>query len=249
LAEPAETPSLLATVRAFGVMLGGPLVLLLGAVWSTATVTAALAAGKRPSRSAQVGLPWAVLHFAVMRPWLRNWGTTPEERSKPLPGDELVPAAASQQTRAVTINAPVEEVWPWLAQIGQDRGGFYSYEWLENLAGCQMRNADRVHPEWQERELGEKVMFHPALGVPLGRFDPGRALGFEGGWYFALEAVGGDRTRLFARTRAASRGALAYAVLLEIPHFVMERRMLLGIKERAERNQIAEAGSQRLCPP
>jgi len=79
---------------------------------------------------------------------MRSWRATPAETKRALPGDELVPEPRIQITHAVTIAAPVERVWPWLAQIGQDRGGFYSYEWLENLAGCEMRNADRVHPEW-----------------------------------------------------------------------------------------------------
>ena len=80
-----------------------------------------------------------------------------------------------------------ERVWPWLAQIGQDRGGFYSYEWLENLAGCRMRNADRIHPEWQRREVGEEVMLHPlAPGMPVTIFDPPHALGLAGWGVFTL---------------------------------------------------------------
>jgi hypothetical protein len=78
------------------------------------------------------------------------------------------------------VEAPREAVWPWLAQIGQDRGGFYSNEWLENLAGCRMRNAERIHPEWQHREIGEKVMLHPLNGLPVKRFAPGREIGLEG---------------------------------------------------------------------
>ena len=140
-----------------------------------------------------------------------------------------------QTTRAVTVDAPVEEVWPWLAQIGQDRGGFYSYAWLENLAGCRLRNAHRIHPEWQHSEIGETILLHPASGLKLAGFDPNRALAFEAGWYFALEPADG-RTGLIARGRVPrGLGSLAYAVLLELPHFVMERKMLLGIKERAER--------------
>jgi hypothetical protein len=82
--------------------------------------------------------------------------------------DERLPPDGTQILHAVTVEAPVEEVWPWLAQLGQDRGGFYSYEWLENLAGCKMNNADRVHPEWQHRELGEAVHLHPAGGTGYG---------------------------------------------------------------------------------
>ena len=136
----------------------------------------------------------------------------------------------------MTIEAAPERVWPWLAQIGQDRGGFYSYEWLENLAGCRMRNADRIHPEWQRREVGEEVMLHPlAPGMPVTIFDPPHALGLAGWGVFTLRPEGPGRTRLLARGRIA-RGlpTVTYRLTLAIPHFVMERRMLLGIKARAE---------------
>jgi hypothetical protein len=174
---------------------------------------------------------------------MRRFGSTPDERARTLPGDDLVPNAAFQSTRAVTINASAEEVWPWLAQVGQDRGGFYSYEWLENLAGCRMRNADRIHPEWQQREVGEKVMMHPATGAPVAAFEPGRALVLEGWGAFVLEPAGPGRTRLISRSRI-ERGARAvfYMTLVEIPHFVMERRMLLGIKQRAERARASGRG-------
>src|SRR5947209_19113016 len=91
---------------------------------------------------------------------MMHWGATDEERLKRVPCDELVPDPITTSTRAITVNTPVEVVWPWLAQIGQDRGGFYSYDWLENLAGCKMDNADRIHPEWQQRAIGEVVKLH-----------------------------------------------------------------------------------------
>jgi hypothetical protein len=234
---------LLGALRAFGVMLGGPVLLLLAVLANTTATLRALGQRRRPSPSAAIGTAAALGYFSVVRPRLRQWGATPEEREKELPGDETVPAPASQQTRAVTVDAPAAEVWSWLAQIGQDRGGFYSYQWLENLAGCGLRNADRVHPEWQHREVGETLLLHPAYGPKVERFDPGRALALEGGWYFVIEPLDDGRCRLIARSRTP-RGlpALAYLLLLEIPHFVMERRMLLGIKERAERAQREVAG-------
>ena len=165
------------------------------------------------------------------------WGATDEEARAELPGDETVASPATQQTRAVTIEAPVGEVWPWLAQIGQDRGGFYSYEWLEHLAGCRMENADRLHPEWQTRDVGETVRLHPAGGLEVLQFEPEKALVLKGGWYFAMEPDGDSRTRLIARFRMRPGvAAVAYDLLLELPHFIMERKMLLGIKERAERS-------------
>jgi hypothetical protein len=126
-------------------------------------------------------------------------------------------------------------VWPWLAQLGQDRGGFYSYEWLENLPGCKMRTPTASTPSGSTRDLGETVRLHPAVGLRMSVFDPGRALGLEGWGTFALELAGPDRTRLIARG-GVPRGlaATAYGVLMELPHFWMERRMLLAVKQRAE---------------
>jgi hypothetical protein len=229
-----QKTSALDAVRAFGVMLGGPIVLVAATAWSIRATLRAVADGHLPSARAAAGVAGVAGYVVVVRPWLRNWGSTPAERVMALPGDETVEDPGFQTTRAVTVDAPVERVWPWLAQIGQDRGGFYSYAWLENLAGCRLRNADRIHPEWQHREVGETVLLHPASGLKLARFDPDRALAFEAGWYFAVKAMDG-RTRLIARGRVPrGLGSLVYAALLEIPHFIMERKMLLGIKERAE---------------
>jgi hypothetical protein len=187
----------------------------------------------RPLAILGAALPWVYAFF--VRPWHLRWGATEEEVENPLPGDELVPDPAIESTRAITVNAPVEEVWTWLAQIGQDRGGFYSYEWLENLAGCRMRNADRVHPEWQRREVGERVFLHPAFGIEVSTFEPGRAIVLEGWGAFVVDPVDGRTTRVILRSRTARGLAMLYDVLgVEIPHFIMERRMLKGIKERAE---------------
>lgn len=220
--------------RALGVTFSGSVLLAAVAAASVRSALRALRRGARPSRCALLGVGAAGLYAAVAVPRMRRWGATAAERQARLPGDGEVPAPAFQSTRAVSIAAPAEEVWPWLAQVGQDRGGFYSYVWLENLAGCRMRNADRLHPEWQHREIGEKVMLHPAVGVPVAGFEPGRALVLEGWGAFVLEPDGPGRTRLLARNRVPRASAAFYAALVELPHFVMERRMLLGIKQRAE---------------
>jgi hypothetical protein len=225
----------LEAIRAFGVMLGGSIALAAAAAASTVAVARAVVSRRRPSPLALFGTAATVLYALVIRPWHLRWGAEPEDEERELPSDELFPQDGTQILHAVTIDAPVEEVWPWVAQLGQDRGGFYSYEWLENLAGCEMKNADRVHPEWQHRQPGETVHLHPAGGLRVSVFEPGRALGLEGWATFALEPLGSDRTRLIARgyiPRGA--GAAAYGILMEIPHFMMERRMLLGIKQRAE---------------
>jgi len=225
----------LEAVRAFGVMLGGPIALAALAATSTIAVARAVASLRRPSALALVGTAATALYALVIRPWHLRWGAEPEDERRELPGDELLPKDGIQILHAVTIDAPVEKVWPWLAQLGQDRAGFYSYEWLENLAGCEMKNADRIRPEWQHRELGETVHLHPAGGLKVTVFEPGRALGLEGWGTFALEPLGSDRTRLIARGGVPRGvGAIAYGMLMEIPHFLMERRMLLGIKNRAQ---------------
>ena len=225
----------LEAVRAFGVMLGGSIALAAAAAASSVAVARAFICVRRPSPLALFGAAGTALYALVTRPWHLRWGAEPEDAKRPLPGDELLPKDGTQILHAVTIDAPVEEVWPWLAQLGQDRGGFYSYEWLENLAGCQMQNADRVRPEWQHRELGETVHLHPAGGLRVSVFEPERALGLEGWGTFALEPLGRDRTRLIARGSVPRGvGAVAYGLLMELPHFLMERRMLLGIKERVE---------------
>jgi hypothetical protein len=215
-------------------MIGGPALLLLLVLASVGLIVAALIAGDTPPWPAIAVLVAFGAYVIVFRPWTRRWGTTPAERAATLPGDEQVPEPGIEMTRAVTIDAPPEQVWPWIAQIGQDRGGFYSYTWAENLAGCHMRNADRVHPEWQQRTVGETVLLHPLAGIPLSRFEPGRSYALQG-WYFALEPRPGRHTRLLARSRIP-RGvtSVLYALFIELPHFFMERKMLLNLKRLVE---------------
>ena len=242
LRAPGEKPSFMEIARAFGVTIGPSLLLDLFAAGSTlAIITGWIRRPKKgiarllaPLAIFGAVLPWA--YTFVVRPWHLRWGSREEEIAKPLPGDELVPNPAIESTRAITVNAPVEEVWPWLAQIGQDRGGFYSYEWLENLAGCRMRNADRIHAEWQHREVGERVFLHPAVGLEVKAFEPGRAIVLEGWGSFVVEPIDEKSTRVILRSRVPQRlGVLLYYLLtIEIPHFIMERRMLKGIKQRVE---------------
>jgi hypothetical protein len=244
--------SVIDAVRAFGVVLGPSLVLDLFAALSTLAMASGwllrpregLARLLRPLAIFGALLPWAYAFF--IRSWHLRWGATDEDFSTPLPGDELVPDPGIESTRAITVNAPVEEVWPWLAQIGQDRGGFYSYEWLENLAGCRMRNADRIHPEWQHREVGETVFLHPATGMKVATFEPGRAIVLEGWGAFVVVPIDGKSTRVILRTRVP-RGAMLYYLLgIEIPHFIMERRMLQGIKKRAEKRGLDSSPAVKL---
>lgn len=200
----------------------------------------------------------AAIYRFGLQPWHRTWGATDAEAEMSLPGDGLVPKPAYQTTRAVTIDAPPEAVWPWLVQIGQGRAGFYSYDWLENAFGREIHNADRVHPEWQDLEAGDTVHLAPddqyggRARMRVVHFDPNRALVFgpvvetaddleaaartgAGTWAFVLTPVEPDRTRLIVRTRSRHWTAPRVAFRLYDPaHFLMERKMLLGIQERAE---------------
>ena len=187
----------------------------------------------------------------VLRPWNLEWGTTAAERAASLPGDEFVPVAHYRIDHGITINAPPEEVWPWLIQIGQDRGGFYSYTKLENAVGARITNADRVVPEWQTRQVGELLptvpenylggIFGRRLGCKILRIVPGQALVVEGWGAFVVLPTSDNKTRMLIRTRgegtpsfAGVLGAPFRLLVYEPAHFIMERGMLIGIKRRAE---------------
>lgn len=233
--------SALEAMRAFGVVFGPSGALDAAVAASIVRTVRAARRRRRPPLWAAAGTAALALYATLVRPWIVRWGATAEEVSKPLPGDEFVPDPGGQVTRAVTIDAPVSEVWPWLAQIGQDRAGFYSHEWLENLAGCRMRGAEEIHPEWQERQLGETVYLHHLYGMPVARFERERVIALKGWGAFVVQVLPGERTRLIARSRAARGPAVILgALLIDIPHFVMERKMLLGIKRLAERGRVAK---------
>jgi hypothetical protein len=172
-----------------------------------------------------------------------HWGATPEEQFTSLPGDEF--ASRISSTRAVTINAPVEKVWPWLVQIGQDRAGFYSYDLLEQLVLAGIHNVHEIVPEWQELAAGDTVRLAskrvygdgPLLRVLA--IEPNHFLVLEHWGAFVLQRIDERTTRFLIRTHGTERttlGKAAEVLLLDFIHFVMERRMMLGIKARAEKS-------------
>jgi hypothetical protein len=188
--------------------------------------------------------------LVLSRPWHMRWGSTEAELHASLPGDEVGVVPTYQIQHAVLIHAPAEEIWPWLVQIGHDRGGFYSYAWLENLFGLSVKNADRIHPEWQSLVEGDSVLATPdnylgtgrRFGWRVGRVEPNRVLVLESWGAFVLEPVDSATTRLIVRTLGAGGESLSGIVLapvglllFEPAHFIMERKMLLEIRERAER--------------
>lgn len=166
-----------------------------------------------------------------------------------LPGDELVPRADVTATRAIAIRVPVDDVWPWIAQLGQGRGGFYTYDFLENLVGCDIHSANRLVPEWQSIDVGAEVRLHPEVAMTVAVPEPGRALVLRGGvpmgpvappydftWAFVLGAEIDGTTRLVVRERYGYSRWWAAAIVepVQLVSFVMTRRMLRGIKKRAE---------------
>ena len=234
--------------RAAAITSGGPLLL------AVASALAPVAAARRwptrvepvlPRRAAWAAtgasLAFPAAYALVLRPWLQNWGSTAPERAASYPGDDPAgPPPLSTSTRAVTVEAPASHVWKWIAQIGQDRAGFYSYDVLENLAGCHLRSADRIHPEWQQVAPGDPIRMTPDLATEVEAVFPGHALVVKDWGAYVVEPLDERRCRLIARSHV-DRGlpALWYYLLIELPHGIMERRMLLGIKERAERAAAA----------
>jgi hypothetical protein len=201
-------------------------------------------------------------YAVVVRPRMLTWGTAEFEPTRPLPGDDLVPDATYVTTRAISVNAPVAMVWPWVVQIGQNRGGFYTYDALENLFGLDIHSADRIVAEWQSPKVGEDYVTldpgqemkmtvalcepeHAFVIVTGGPGEPRVTPGsffrgeIDGSWAFVLEPTGDETTRLVVRFRARWRpgpaASAARVAGLEPAHFVMERGMLRGIKRRAER--------------
>ena len=194
-----------------------------------------------------------------IQPWFQKWGATDEEIRAKWPGDDLVPGSSIVYTRAITINAPPSVIWPWLVQIGQDRGGFYSYELLENILGSDTHNADRIVPEWQHLDVGDIVRMGPKEGIWANSFNivggivPEKSLILitsgesptkntsirgNGTWSFILVPVDGKTTRLIIRGRMIESPnqsiGLLYSPVVYSGQFILERRMMVGIKERAE---------------
>ena len=188
-----------------------------------------------------------------------SWGVTRAEARAAMPGDELVGAAKYRTTHAVSIDASAEQVWPWLVQMGQGRGGMYSYDWLENIFGLHMHSAQRIDPALQNLTVGDCVRLvpegtEPALRFAVARVEPphvlvlgpdtARAVAFAAGlpypvWTFQLAPTSAATSRLLVRFqsdfKSTARGWIAYKYALKPVHVVMERKMMLGIKQRAER--------------
>lgn len=187
----------------------------------------------------------ATLLLHLLRPIYRRWGATATECREAIPGLDDLKDAPITSTHAITIDAPAADIWPWLLQMGVDRGGCYSYTWLENLVGCRMKNADRVLPQFQELKLGDGIPLHPkAPPITVTHLEPDRMLALEG-WVFYLKPLGRDRTRLMTRTYAVAPraetglagrmiGAATRTALFDLAHFIMGRKQLIELKRLVE---------------
>lgn len=206
---------------------------------------------------------FVVIYILFLRSWHMRYGTIGDEATRPLPGDEMVKSPKALATHGEQINASAAEIWPWLVQMGQARGGFYSYDWLENLFGCDITNADRVMPEFQDLKVGDGVKLHPkAPPLTVKIIEPERAIVIVGGtdlqpsmtidrsflglhrykaytWAFVLDEQSPNSTRFLARVRGDWRGGgiigfIRNRVFMEPAHSIMQRKMNLGLKERVE---------------
>jgi proline iminopeptidase len=203
---------------------------------------------------------------AASRLALRNTGVTHYERRRPLPGDDLVPGAGSHWTLATTVDAPAAAVWQWLVQMGCDRGGFYSFDHLDNGGKSSV---EEIRPEWQTLKRGDRIASRPdgstwfdvvevqpertlvlraSLEVPgFQPYDPaeGRPRFFlDSSWTFMLEPLA-SRTRVLVRTRSASRprllGLLTGFFVFDPAHYVMQTRQLVRVRRLAESSELVEA--------
>lgn len=195
-----------------------------------------------------------LLTWPVAKRWLQNWGALEQECRKQWPGDALVTANLAPNTRAITIDAPAEQVWPWLVQFGLGKAGFYSYELLERLVGIPVTNLESVEASMQALEVGDEVLLHPkAPGIPIALVEPERHICFgeldpssanpadelKRSWSFYLSPLTETTCRLvlrgcFEETRKRSLKDRAGFALFQPIDFVMEQRMLRTLKRLAE---------------
>jgi hypothetical protein len=201
-------------------------------------------------------LTCAVLYWFPIRRWMARWGATPSDLSRVMAGDGLLADSTYSGTMAVIVNAQPEHIWPWLVQMGYQRGGLYSYDWLDRLFGYLDRpSATRILPEFQHLAVGDEIPLGQGPSWPVAAIEPNHALvldmrnmgAFDWVWQFALYPVDGKRTRLVSRSRVRTRTVWArlatYAI--EPAGFVMTRRMLLGLQQRAEALRAARMGETR----
>jgi hypothetical protein len=195
----------------------------------------------------------AIAIIALLTPWMDRWGATDEEIAATFPGDELLPKPAGFVNRAITIHATPPDIYPWIVQLDAEKGGWYSYDWLEtNLLRCPMVNADHIHQEWQDLQVGDQVHMCPGEAGPppyiVAQIHPDQAIVLghqeDGAWVdlyqFVIVPQDDGSSRLILRTRTMMTGGLWTVIHPGV--FLMERGMLYGIKQRAE--LLAQSGGR-----
>ena len=196
------------------------------------------------------------LYHNIIRPKILRRGATIDEVNRVLPGDEITPPKPFRSTMATTINATPEEIWPWLVQVGWSRGAFYSYNRIEALLGMDLHNAENIHSEWQDLNVGDTMwMSHPRLKYLFPEtkavtIDKNRALVFaiygpkgtesrpSGAWAFILDPIDKSSTRLISRLQVSTPsivGKMVFYGFMEPAHFVMQQGMFSGLRERLAR--------------
>jgi hypothetical protein len=198
-------------------------------------------------------LTLSMLYWFPMRRWMSRWGAASSDLARVMAGDALLATPTYSGTMAVTVHARPEHVWPWLVQIGYRRGGLYSYDWLDRLFGYLDRpSATRILPEWQNLGVGDRIPLGRGPSWPVAAIEPNRALvldmrnlgGFDWVWQFGLYPIDETRTQLVSRSsvRTSTVWARLATYAIEPAGFLMTRRMLIGLKQRAE--ALARGGRQ-----
>jgi hypothetical protein len=201
-------------------------------------------------------LTLSLLYWLPIRRWMNRWGATSSDLARVMAGDALLVNPTYSGTTAITINASPEHIWPWLVQIGYQRGGLYSYDWLDCLFGYLDRpSATRILPEFQHLAVGERIPLGRGPSWPVAVVEANRELvldmrnlgGFDWVWQFGLYPVDENRTRLVSRSRVRTKTVWARlgTYVIEPAGFLMTRRMLLGVKQRAEALRAAETRETR----
>ncbi|WNG23190.1 SRPBCC family protein [Cystobacter fuscus] len=191
----------------------------------------------------------AFAYLRWVRPWHLRWGATDEELARAMPGDDLVKQPQYVTNRAITLQALPEQIWPWLVQMGEGGGGYYSYVWVERMLGMRLRNTDRILPEFQQLKVGDplSVETRDEYAMRVRVLEPGRCLVLgsstpppwgDATWTIGLYPLDAHSTRLVSRCRCRFKSTwhmLGVLSFLDLGQLLMEREWLLGVKTRAER--------------
>jgi len=197
-----------------------------------------------------------VLYWFPVRRWFGRWGATDEDLRRVMAGDPVIPHPTHSATHALTVDASPEDIWPWLVQMGYRRGGLYSYDWLDRLFCYLDRpSANHIIPECQRLAEGDVIPVGRGKGFPVTAIEPNCALvlsdtndGFQWVWQFGLYPLDDGRTRLVSRGTQRfgnTIGTWLFMRVMEPAAFIMTRRMLLGLKQRAEARRAVRTSERR----